>query len=317
MHRFFFPVFFFGVFLSSCSKEKISLLTQEIDSHTDYGWRSIFFVNDSVGYLSGGSKYQIGVISKTNNGGKTWTTPDSVFPKVIYSSYFFNPAEGLIGGFDSYWGITNDSAKTFSVSTGDYDPVNGICFIDKMHGAKVGGEGYSPGFISYTSDGGNTWSKTSLPNNFRCVKFSDSITAFASGYGAIYKSTDAGKTFSPTEAHGDFFVAIDFPSSSVGYFAGYEGEILKTTDAGNSFDVVRKGNMAFNKREHFEAIDMWDENTGWVAGHDGAMYKTSDGGGQWKKVKTFTSVTLRTIHLFSATTGIVAGDDGRIFFFME
>lgn len=274
-------------------------------------------MNDSVGFLGGGSRYQIGIVSRTSDGGKTWSVPDSVFPKSVYSSFFFSAAEGFIGGYDSHWGYTNDSTKTFSVSTSDYEPVNGICFTGKMHGVKVGGQGYSPGFISSTSDGGNTWSKTSLLNNFRCVQFSDSITAFASGYGAIYRSADAGKTFSPTEAHGDFYVAMDFPSPSVGYFAGYEGQILKTSDAGNSFDVVRKGNAPFGKRVHFEALDMWDENTGWVVGDDGAMYKTSDGGEHWEKAKQFTEVNLRCIHLFTANSGIVAGDGGKIFFFME
>jgi photosystem II stability/assembly factor-like uncharacterized protein len=167
----------------------------------------------------------------------------------------------------------------------------------------------------YTSDGGVNWTLDSIFNSLRCVKYADATTVFAGGYGVIYKSTDAGQTFIPLPIDGDFFVATDFPSVSVGYFAGFQRMILKTSDGGRSFRKVMKENGPFSAREHFEAIDFWDDNNGFVVGDEGVMYQTTDGGDNWKKVKPFSSANLRAVHLFSPTSGIVAGDGGKIFLF--
>jgi photosystem II stability/assembly factor-like uncharacterized protein len=300
---------------SSCKKESIELLTQEVDSHISLPLFNLFFVNDSIGYACGGDKYFIGIFLKTYDGGKTWTSPDSIIPKAAYAQYFFNAQEGFVAGYDTWLAYTNDSGRSF-ISNPDYKlETNGIAFGDRMHGVRVNGSGYGDGRIQSTSDGGNTWKTDSLLNSLKCVVYSDANTAFVGGYGVIYKSTDAGQSFFPLEIRGDFFVAADFPSATVGYFAGFQGMILKTTDAGNSFTKVMKENTPFARREHFEAIDFWNENEGFVAGNNGLMYHTTDGGDNWKKVNAFTNVNLRTIHLFSPTSGIVAGDNGKIFLF--
>lgn len=293
----------------------MELLTYEVSSHTTHQLHKVFFVNDSVGYVCGGSRYFIGIVSRTTDGGKTWTMPDSVFPKVIYAAHFFNGQEGFLGGFDSWWGYTNDSAKTVPAWTGDYQPINDIHFFNRDKGARVSGGGYAEGYIYTTTDGGNNWSRTEKLNTMRAVEWVDENTIYASGYGVIYKSTNGGHSFNPCDARGDFFVALDFVNPQVGYFVGYQGLILKTTDGGNSFRKIHKGNAPFGKRFHWEAIKFWDENTGYVAGDDGLFYRTENGGDTWQVAKQFTSANLRCIHLFTANDGIVVGDDGKIFLF--
>jgi photosystem II stability/assembly factor-like uncharacterized protein len=313
--RYFILLSFFGALFSSCIKEQIELLTQEISTGNSYQLHDVFFLNDSVGFVCGGSRYTIGIFLKTTDGGKTWTTDDSIMPKCAYTNFFFSEAEGIVGGYDSWFAYTNDSAKTFSANTGNYSPINDMTFLDRQHGLMVSGDGYASGHIAYTSNGGSSWSTTDYLNNFRTVQYADSNTAYASGYGVIYKSTDAGQTFLPLDVRGDFFVAMDFPTPNTGYFAGYQGSILKTSNGGSSFKKVMNGNVVFEKREHFEAINFWNENIGYVAGDGGIMYKTTNGGESWQKVKSFTSENLRDIHLFSATEGIVVGDNGKIFLF--
>jgi len=309
--------FLFASFLiSSCTKQQIELLTHEIESSTSHPLYDVFFVNDSTGYACGGDKYELGILLKTFDGGKTWSQPDSIIPKVANAQYFFNAAEGYVAGYDTWLAQTADSGRTFSASA-SYDwETHDICFGDRQHGVRVNGSGYNEGKIMSTTDGGASWNViATLPNSLHCVTYIDNNTAFVGGYGVIYKSTDAGQTFFPLDVRGDFFVATDFPSASVGYFAGYQGMILKTTNAGNSFSKVMKENTAFSKREHFEAIDFWDESNGFVVGDAGIMYQTTDGGENWKKIKPFTEVNLRDIYLFSATSGIVVGDEGKIFLF--
>lgn len=302
---------------TGCKKEEIELLTQEVSAGTTYNFYDVFFVNDSVGYACGGSKYEVGIFTKTTDGGQTWATADSVVSKCLYTSYFFNAQEGFTMGYDSWKLYTNDSAKTFTASVGNYSPVNAVAFTNRQYGVRVTGDGYSSGSIQSTSDGGNTWAETLLLNNITDVQYADSNTAYASGFGVIYKSVDKGQTFNPLDVRGDFFIDMDFPSAQVGYFVGYEGLIIKTTDAGASFKTLRKGNQPFGKRVHFEAVDFWDENTGYAVGDNGLMLKTDNGGESWKTVKEFTGVTLRDIHLFSSASGIVVGHDGKIFLFKQ
>lgn len=306
------------VLIGSCNKDEITLITQQINSNTNYELSSIFYATDSVVYAAGGSEYGIGVIIRSTDGGYTWSTPDSIMPKEIYALYFFNAADGVAGGFNSYWTSTTDSGKTYSTANAsNWVSINAIGFMNQNVGIKVGGDGIANGYIATTINGGNNWNYYSVPGNLTALEYVDSNNVFTSGYGEVYKSEDGGLSFQATEARGDFFLGLDFPTPNTGYFAGFEGMILKTTDDGNSFSKVRKGNAPFAKRVHFETIKFWDEDNGFVAGAAGVMYKTSDGGKTWEEVKPFTSETLRAIHLFSATSGIVVGDNGGIFMFQQ
>lgn len=317
MKKYFIPIFLVALFISSCKKDEITLLTQEVDSHTTHQLRDVFFVNDSVGYICGGEKWTLGIFSRTTDGGKTWTVPDSIFNACAYSMQFFSAGEGIIVGNVSDWAYTADSGKTFSATQSDYVAINQIAFLDQQVGVKVGGDGYATGYISYTGDGGNSWTKMTLPNNMAAVHFVNNTTAYASGFGVIYKSTDAGQTFNPLDVRGDFFMSMDFPLPLVGYFAGYEGLILKTTDGGASFKKVHNSNQPFGHRVHWETIKFWNESIGYVAGDNGELLKTENGGEDWKKVKQFTDANLRAIHFFSATSGIITGDNGKIFLFQN
>jgi photosystem II stability/assembly factor-like uncharacterized protein len=309
------PIVFIALLITSCKKEQIDLLTQEADSHTSFPLHDVFFVNDSTGYACGGDTYNKGIFLKTSDGGKIWSEPDSIISKVAYTQYFFNAGEGFVGGLDTWCVYTSDSGTTFNGIPRYEFETRDICFGDRMHGVRVNGSGYGEGKIQSTNDGGNQWTTFSLQNGMYCVTFADYNTVFAGGYGVIYKSIDAGQTFFPLNIKGDFFVATDFVSASIGFFAGYQGMILKTKDGGSSFSKVMKENIPFEKREHFEAIDFWDENNGFVAGDEGVMYQTNDAGENWKKINSFTDVNLRDIHLFSATSGIVVGENGKIFLF--
>ncbi len=308
---------FFCFAITGCRKEAIELLVQETNSNATYNLTAIQFINDSVGFATGGTRYTIGVFLKTVDGGKTWTSNDSILPSNGYSIYFFSPNEGFIGGNYSWWAYTNDGGQNFTSRLSNLLPHNGICFKNRNYGLAVGGAGYGEGFIKYTTDGGSSWAITNYQNNFRAVQYADSNTAYASGYGVIYKSTNGGQNFYALDVQGDFFVAMDFPSANTGFFAGYQGMIAKTSDGGNSFKKVHNGNTFFEKREHFEGIDFWDDNTGYVVGDGGEMLHTTNGGESWKKVRSFTDVNLRDIHLFSATSGIIVGDNGKIFLFKE
>ncbi len=304
------------VFFASCKKETIELLTQEVNSNTTLQLTDVVFANDSVGFACGGDRWSKGIILRTTDGGHTWSSPDSLFDHEAYSLYAFSADEVYIAGGNSYFGHSLDSGKTFSIKQSDYKRIFDIAFADHNRLVKVGAENaYADGHIAYSSDAGLNWTKTDYLTAMTCVQFADNSTAFASGYGVVYRSTDGGANFEPLDVRGDFFLGLSFPSSSTGYVAGYEKLILKTTDGGNSWKRVMRGNAPFSAREHFRTIKFWDDNNGFVCGDGGIMYQTNNGGDSWKKVKQFTDVNLMAIHLFSATDGIVVGDGGKIFLF--
>lgn len=304
------------VSFASCKKETVELLTQEADSHTSLQLTDVFFANDSVGFISGGDRWAKGIILRTLNGGKSWSMPDSVFDNEAYSLFAFSPEEVYISGGNSYFGHSLDSGQTFEIKQSDYRRINDVAFLDKNHLVSVGAENaYSDGHIAYSADGGLNWTKTDYLTAMASVQFADLNTAFASGYGVVYRSNDGGAHFEPLDVRGDFFLGLSFPTPEIGYVAGYERLILKTTDGGNNWKVVMKGNMPFSKRDHFRTIKFWDADNGFVCGDGGVMYQTTNGGESWKLVKQFTEVNLQAIYLFSASNGIVVGDNGKIFLF--
>jgi photosystem II stability/assembly factor-like uncharacterized protein len=197
------------IYVSSCNKEKITLITSAVNSNTNYSLNNIFFVNDSIAYAVGGDRYSIGIIIRSRDGGYTWSQPDSIDPKALYTAYFFNEGQGYCAGYDSWFLYSSDSGQVFTGGPGDYQPINAMAFINRNQGVRVAGQGYATGETAYTIDGGATWTTTSYGNTLNTVQYVDSNTVIASGYGVVYKSLDGGQTFQPTTAYGDNFLAME------------------------------------------------------------------------------------------------------------
>lgn len=302
--------------LSSCRKE-VAVKTIPVETNTTLALHDVYFVNDSLGYLCGGERWSMGVVLRTFDGGKTWSTPDSVFPVAAYAMQFFDAAQGYVAGNNSWWGYTNDTARTFNTGTSDYRPIHDIAFLDPLTGVKVGGEDpYVGGYTAYTTDGGSNWKVDSVGNNLTTVVHTGNGKLIAAGYGVVLVSENNGQTFNPIAVSGDFYQDISFPTAQVGFIAGFQGQVLKTTDGGKSFTPVRKANLPFAKREYFYAIRFWDENIGYIAGADGVMYRTLNGGRSWQKTEAPCHFTIRKIWLFNAYAGLAIGDGGGAVMFM-
>jgi len=300
---------------SSCKKQHVPVLAQAIQTTFNYDLNDIAFVNDSVGFTCGGSRYEIGIFAKTTNGGLSWQAADSIIPKAAYSLSFLNEQNGWVGGYDSYVAKTIDGGQSFTVQTGNYFPTYDLFFADSLRGLSLSGNGGVRGFVQRTQDGGATWTETELLSTLRGAAYAGNYTWYVCGYGVVYKSTDDGRSFTPTPATGDNFMAIDFPTATTGYVIGYDGTILKTDDGGETFKKQKRGNAFFAPREHLLAINFLNENVGYVCGEGGLMYTTKNGGESWEKIQQFTTLSLRGIHLFSPIQGAIAADNGKAFLF--
>jgi photosystem II stability/assembly factor-like uncharacterized protein len=134
------------------------------DSLTFGSTSSIYFVDANIGYAVGtnyGFWPILGVISKTIDGGKSWTTIASDTLGELHSVYFTDANIGYIVGYDS-----------------KNEPW--------------------PGIILKTTDGGEHWKlNAKVPNSvLNSVRFITANTGIITGTkGMILKTTDAGKTW--------------------------------------------------------------------------------------------------------------------------
>ena len=121
-----------------------------------------------------------------------------------------------------------------NIPTSLADPFNGIFFIDSQNGWAYGNNNYR------TTDGGTNWTQLPFLGSTYFMKFSTTNFGVTSGNFGIYISRDGGLSWNPSP--NDIF-AFDFIDNQTGLGVSSNG-IYKTTDAGITFTSVRTGEAA-------------------------------------------------------------------------
>lgn len=147
-----------------------------------------------------------------------------------------------------------------------------------------------PAATAYSDDSGATWTEVSVgTTNFTTVPTGQSMFAFdrnsiyvGLNNGYIYKSTDAGLSYTAIESgtiHAGAWNAIMFVDSNVGWAVGAANIVAKTIDGGTSWSAVsgpaaEAGNAA---------LTVWvlDRNRVWIGYDSGSMYYTLNAGTDW------------------------------------
>ncbi len=306
------------IILSSCSKEKYDFMFSELYSGTNLDLEAITFINDSTGFVCGGSRYSQGVLLKTNDGGVNWKNVSTQYmEKALYNFSFIKNDTGFCCGYDGKIFSTNDVGETWSFyQTYAWKPLRSIFMFNSRDGFSVGGNGFEKGcFLNWNIVEGY-WHVDTTNAEYRDLYFFNRNEGLISAYGKILRTNDGGETWTITNANQDFFVSMSFVNDNVGYAIGYTGSILKTTDGGQTWDRLRNANSLFRPTAYFNKVIFKDENAGYIIGEKGCFMKTEDGGDHWSQIKNVPEINLKGIYLVN-NGGYVCGEGGKIYRFLE
>jgi photosystem II stability/assembly factor-like uncharacterized protein len=153
-------------------------------------------------------------------------------------------------------------------------------------------------------------SPTPTPNRLFASFFVSASTGFMSGeFGEIWKTTDAGTSWTaiatPTlESLHD----IGF-SGTAGIAVGTNGTILWSTDSGATWSARTSGTT-----QTLEAAAIADANTAWAVGHSGTIVYTTDAGVTWtaQSPPTGVSAIWYGADFLDANQGWIVGTGGNI-----
>ncbi len=288
-----------------------------------------------------------GGVWKTTNGGTTWTCLSDNFPVTSIADIAIDAANSNniyaatgdgygyeIGGSSGFWGgvytagvMHSTNGGTTWTQIGIKVPQSANTIIQRMiinpannqillAAAREG--------IFRTANGGNTWTKVL---NSHCYdmewKTNDANTVYAGGGGVVYKSTNAGATWSTLKTgfgSGRMSIEVSAADPLVIYSLNESGGLYKTTDGGVSW-VTKSYPYAAGFYGYYDlsfACSQSNSNTLIAGGLSTA--KSTDGAGSWSTIDNYSSYTASNyvhadkhaaaFYAGSTTNILVAGDGG-------
>lgn len=297
---------------TSCKKDVLEPeLAQRIAVPTQEDLNRILFVNDTLGFIAGGSKYYTSDLLTTTDGGKTWSLyrfTDEI-SKAVYG-LAFNGSDIYGVGYDGKIYVKNPANADWQrVQAPIWEWFQSIAFSEPDKGFIVVGDNYQSGRIYRTDDLGNTALVDSFPYQLNDIAFPTAQTGYACGYGAVLKTTDGGDHWELLNVKGDFFRSISCVDANNAWIAGYNGSIFHTSDGGQSWERQRNGDNPLQKKYRLRFIVFKDLYTGYAVGDKGLIIKTTDAGKHWVEFEHVVDEDLRciTVHPDGSLWAVGAG----------
>lgn len=192
--------------------------------------RDVFFISDTVGWVSSGNSIGDRLVYKTTDGGTTWTSTSTglTSERTYYGLYFTDASTGwVVGTTGLIFKTTNGADLWVEQTSGTAVQLNDVFFINSTTGWVVG----AGGTILKTTNGGTNWSAqtSNTANNLNAVIFLDASNGWAVGdSGTIMRTSDGGTNWAAeTSGITTHLQGVHGTSSGNLYAAGDSGVILK------------------------------------------------------------------------------------------
>ncbi len=291
----------------------LELVMSEISRAPDGSVEHLQFAGSEVGWLAS----RTGELWRTDDGGISWLKlalpgclSDSDIMKGVRTAVLWEDRKGFIFACGEAY-LTNDggaSWRSFPLprTSGDGEGVESVLILPDGQTAFAGGSvwrthdaeaGLAPNWaldrsgghpsiavpvIYKTTNAGKSWSQTHLPQGYAVDHFSflSPLIGFAFAHRDVYRTTNGGDTWS----------LVDYPRSCVPEtFLRREGEPV--------------------------TLSFIDEHSGWLSWDDGHLLRTGDAGATWCLVTQANQTRRRgllAMHFFNAEDGIGIGDPGDL-----
>jgi len=239
--------------------------------------------------LHGISVGEYGNVTRTIDGGQTWTTVSAIGsgPR-LWDIESRSATDSVYVGEAGALALTSTGGATWSpIQSGGTGATHALDAVDGLHAwaANDGGEAL------YTVNGGLQWNRVTVTGfdnygSLQDIDFLDTSLGwavgrdafFGGGQGRIVRSTDGGRHWQlQYTVPGAYMEGVEVLDAQTVLALGQVPQgarfILRTTDGGQSWADVAPSQAVFMD------TDFVDTSTGWVVG--GKIYKTTDGGQSW------------------------------------
>ena len=273
--------------LYACYPPEIKLSAEQIDLKVKKDLYAINFINENIGFASGGSHWDYGLMLSTADGGVTWFA-DSISNKAVYGQDVNDQAIAAAAGRDGYFYIKrNTEADWEFIKLQHWDNLQDISIFDRQNIVSVGGQAWDYGVIILIKE--DPWFRAVQKDTFdfelSAVCHSSENVVHAVGYGSILRSVDKGLTWNLNqEISGDYFNGITFLNNSTGLICGLGGSILKTKDEGKHWKIIRKNTPFAAEKAKFSALNFVDETQVYIVGQEGTVWRSIDVGESWERL---------------------------------
>lgn len=311
-----FSVICLVVFSISCKKESIQLNLVELDSTTKADIYDLTFIDNSTAYFCGGKLWQSGVVGKSIDGGVSWEIVLET-DNVLFAVAFKNPNEGVAVGFSGRTWRTKDGGGTWTLTENapEFPVLRDAEFLtaDSLIIA-AGSNYYSGGFVSYNFENEN-YTDSLINQDMQALYFFNQQEGLIAGYGAVFKTYNAGLTWVPNSVKGDYFKDLDFNNQGSGLLIGYQGKIFESINKGDTWERNARKASFFTSKGNLESVDVKGVNA-FIAGQNGNLLYTGDFiNNEWLRVETPFMNDFLKVCLINPNQGFVAGSDGLLFRF--
>jgi photosystem II stability/assembly factor-like uncharacterized protein len=199
--------------------------------------------------------------------------------------------------------------------------LNAVFFSDSKRGWVAGDNG----FVSYTADGGRTWTPQSIETKdaVNDVYFRNKEDGYIVAGNSIFSTDNGGRNWREIRRYfaSDFggalpeLYSVRFSGKKKGWVVGsisrndvvVDSLVLYTDDGGASWQRLR-----MPTKEELIHVDFVSDKKGWIVGDKGTILHTADGGENWTLQRAGVQSTLYHVDFRNDRVGWIVGKQGTI-----